>query len=82
MITEIQELLDKGYKKYENNDIVVYWNPKVCIHAGMCVKNSPEVFQPEKRPWINLDAASAEKIANTINLCPSGALKCHLKGML
>ena len=32
------------------------------------------VFNPQERPWINVEGASAERIAQQIDQCPSGAL--------
>ncbi|MCF8262603.1 MAG: (4Fe-4S)-binding protein [Melioribacteraceae bacterium] len=60
--------------KYKNEDITVNWKPDVCIHAAECVKGSPTVFDPEKKPWINAANESSEKIMATIDKCPSGAL--------
>ena len=34
----------------------------------------PEVFQPESRPWVKVDAATADKIAEVVMTCPTGAL--------
>jgi hypothetical protein len=33
-----------------------------------------KVFDPRKRPWINIDGATSEEIMNTIDKCPSKAL--------
>ncbi len=35
---------------YQNGDIIVSWEPKLCIHAGYCFRGLPDVFQPESRP--------------------------------
>ncbi|MBU6340305.1 MAG: (4Fe-4S)-binding protein [Bacteroidetes bacterium] len=61
-------------KKYHNNDITVIWKPDACIHSTLCWKNLQAVFDPRKKPWINLDAAETEKIIAQIEKCPSGAL--------
>ncbi|WP_025730430.1 (4Fe-4S)-binding protein [Atopobacter phocae] len=73
------ELINEGYKAYENEEVVVYWNPKICEHAGLCVGNDPETFDVNRRPWIKLDNQTGENIGKVINLCPSGALKYRLK---
>ncbi len=54
--------------------IVVYWEPKLCNHTGSCFRGLPEVFQPQNRPWVLVDAALADKIAEVIMTCPTGAL--------
>lgn len=65
-------------KKYINKDLVVYWYPEQCFHPGICLQTLPEVFCPDRRPWINLDAATPEEIIKCIDKCPSGALKYSL----
>ena len=59
---------------YRTARIEVTWAPRVCIHAGECFGNSPEVFDPHARPWVRLDAAGPEGIERTVALCPSHAL--------
>ncbi|MFE9921640.1 helix-turn-helix domain-containing protein [Streptomyces sp. NPDC005774] len=38
----------------------------------------PEVFDPAKRPWIQPDKATAERLAEVVRRCPSGALQYEL----
>ncbi len=64
-------------KKYSNNDITVVWKPKVCIHSAICFKGLPTVFNPKKRPWIEIESDSSEKIMAQIDKCPSGALSYY-----
>jgi uncharacterized Fe-S cluster protein YjdI len=52
----------------------VVWEPRYCIHTGNCLKNAPEVFDRARRPWIVVEAASADRIAQTVLTCPTGAL--------
>ena len=63
-------------REYRNRqgEIVVYWEPKICNHTGNCFRGLPEVFQPQHRPWVLVDAASADKIAAVVMTCPTGAL--------
>jgi len=56
----------------ESADIT--YNVKRCIHAAYCVTRLSEVFDQQKRPWINPDGVSAEQIAFVVEQCPSGAL--------
>ncbi|HQV34732.1 MAG TPA: (4Fe-4S)-binding protein [Flavobacterium sp.] len=61
-------------KEYTNGEITVVWEAGKCIHSGNCVRNNSAVFQPKEKPWIKIDASSSEKIMETVNKCPSGAL--------
>ncbi len=66
-------------KTYENEDIIIHWNPDVCIHAGECVRNAKAVFRPKERPWVQMENGSSQEIMNAIDKCPSGALKYEKK---
>ena len=66
--------MDKSNRKYTNGEITVYWQPKKCIHATTCYRELIEVFNPRKRPWVNMDGASTEEIVRVVKLCPTQAL--------
>ncbi|MEO7311001.1 MAG: (4Fe-4S)-binding protein [Chitinophagaceae bacterium] len=59
---------------YSNGDITVEWKPELCIHSTICFKGLGEVFDPRKRPWIDMSAAGTAQIINQVKKCPSGAL--------
>ncbi|MFB3057287.1 MAG: (4Fe-4S)-binding protein [Ignavibacteriaceae bacterium] len=61
-------------KGYTNNEITVLWDADLCIHSANCVNSLNAVFNPKQKPWINMQAASTEKIISAVNNCPSGAL--------
>lgn len=63
-------------QEFKNNRIIVRFDENVCRHAGECVRGLPAVFDPSKDPWIDVNAASAEEIAEVVRRCPSGALSC------
>jgi len=65
-------------KEYSTKDLIVYWNPKICSHPGYCWRDLPDVFNPERRPWVDLQAARPEEIIKTIDICPTGALMYDL----
>ncbi len=74
-----EELEKQGYKTYENEAIRVFWNPTLCWHVGICVGANRDVFDPKRRPWVDLSRASAAEIASIIDQCPSKALQYELK---
>lgn len=64
--------------EYNAGEITILWKPKVCIHAGICVKMLPQVYNPKDRPWIKPENATAAELKNQIENCPSGALSYKL----
>ncbi len=66
-------------QEYKNDAIIVRFDPKICIHSGVCVRGLRAVFDVGKRPWINVGAASAEAIAEQVKRCPSGALSFEMR---
>lgn len=75
-----KELLENGYKKYRRKEIDVFFNKEMCIHSARCVNGNPDVFNTQRRPWVLPDHAKASSVAETINTCPSGALKYIYNG--
>jgi CDGSH-type Zn-finger protein len=67
---------------YVGKGITIHDNSGVCSHAGYCTKYSPAVFNDNKEPWIDPDAAAPEETAKTIRMCPSGALSYTKDGVL
>jgi uncharacterized Fe-S cluster protein YjdI len=65
-------------KEYTNGEVTGVWQPGICIHAGNCARELPEVFKPKEKPWINLDNSNTERIINQVKACPSGALSYYL----
>ena len=66
--------MDKTDRNYTNGEITVFWQPKKCIHATTCYRELIDVFNPRKRPWVNMDGASTEEIIKVVKLCPTQAL--------
>jgi uncharacterized Fe-S cluster protein YjdI len=54
--------------------ITVEWYAERCVHSGNCVRALPRVFNPRRRPWVDMTAADADAIASAVLRCPSGAL--------
>ncbi|WP_406281901.1 (4Fe-4S)-binding protein [Embleya sp. NBC_00896] len=70
---------DRG-KAYPAEDIVVTFDRGRCLHSQECARGLPEVFDTAKDPWIDPTRAPAERIAEAISRCPSGALRYTLTG--
>jgi uncharacterized Fe-S cluster protein YjdI/CDGSH-type Zn-finger protein len=66
--------MDQNIHEYSGEDIEVSYDVKRCIHARECVKGLPDVFDPDKRPWIEPNNADVDELADVIMECPTGAL--------
>ena len=65
-------------KKYSKDELTILWEPKKCIHASVCVKELPGVYDPNSKPWIKPENASVDQLKAQIYKCPSGALSYEL----
>ena len=61
-------------REYRDGRITVFWAPQFCIHTANCLNAEPAVFDAMRRPWVVLDGASADAIAEAVMTCPTGAL--------
>lgn len=72
---------DDRRRSYVGERITIHDNRCVCSHARFCVKELPEVFDLDRRPWVDPDAAEPERIIEVIEKCPSGALSYSIDGI-
>lgn len=61
-------------RDYAGDGIVVHWAAERCIHTGRCIAAQPGVFDPTRRPWVDVTRANADAIARAVERCPTGAL--------
>lgn len=61
-------------KIYRTDEVEVVWKAAACIHSANCAKSLPAVFDPDARPWIRPEGASADELLAAVRGCPSGAL--------
>lgn len=71
--------MSKRLQTYETEEIVVTFDPNVCIHSGVCVRGLPLVFDVGRKRWIQPEHAPAAEVAAQVARCPSGALQYRLK---
>lgn len=71
--------MTKRLQRYESDDIVVTFDPNVCIHSGECIRGLPAVFDVRLKRWVRPENAPAGQVAEQVRRCPSGALQFRMK---
>ena len=66
-------------RNYESDELVVEWQPSLCIHSEKCWRGLPEVFRRDEKPWVNTAGAEDKRIMQQLEACPSGALSGYWK---
>jgi uncharacterized Fe-S cluster protein YjdI len=64
-------------KEYTDGVVTVVWKPEICSHSEKCFHGLPNVFNPNNRPWINMEGSDSERIVQQVKQCPSGALSFY-----
>lgn len=65
--------------EFDSAGIRVSWSRQRCIHAAECVRGLPAVFKPGDKPWVTPDRAAADRVAEVVMRCPTGALHFERK---
>jgi uncharacterized Fe-S cluster protein YjdI len=65
----------KRRQTYEAPEIIVTFDPDVCIHSGVCITGLPDVFDVKRKRWIRPELQAAEVVERQVMKCPSGALQ-------
>jgi uncharacterized Fe-S cluster protein YjdI len=64
---------------FSGRHITITYDDQTCTHAANCVRSLGAVFDAERTPWIDPDAAPVAEIVAVIAACPSGALQCRIE---
>jgi len=59
---------------YEGAEVTVFFNPRVCSHAGQCARLAGHIFDSRETPWVQPDKGTLDEVRAVIAACPSGAL--------
>lgn len=65
-------------KEYDNGEVTIVWQPGRCQHSAVCFKGLSSVFDPRRRPWIQLGDVPTKDIVEQVKKCPSGALSFRM----
>jgi uncharacterized Fe-S cluster protein YjdI len=60
---------------YEAPEIIVTFDPDVCIHSGVCITGLPDVFDVKRKRWIRPELQPPDLVERQVMKCPSGALQ-------
>lgn len=71
--------MPKRLQTYETDEVTVTFDPNRCIHAAVCVRGLPDVYDPARRRWIRPELAPAAQVAEVAMRCPTGALRAVLR---
>jgi len=66
--------MGRKIRDYTTEHLKVTYDPRRCIHAAECIGRLRSVFDPDRRPWIQLEHASPAEVSETVSHCPTGAL--------
>jgi CDGSH-type Zn-finger protein/uncharacterized Fe-S cluster protein YjdI len=61
--------------RYSGQEIEVLYDHERCIHTGECLRRLPQVFNQDQKPWVTPDHGTADKVAEAVMACPTGALR-------
>ncbi|MEO1027542.1 MAG: CDGSH iron-sulfur domain-containing protein [Pseudomonadota bacterium] len=55
-------------------DVTVSYTPVLCSHAAECQRASAAIFDPERKPWVDVSEGGIAEVLTAVGKCPSGAL--------
>lgn len=72
--------MPRKIREYASDSVTVTYDKRRCLHAEECVKRLPEVFDRDRRPWIDPSQGDLSSIADAVRHCPTGALQIRTGG--
>jgi len=72
--------MGKPLQIYHTPEIVVTYDPNLCMHFAECLRGAPAVFDTSRPDWIHPAAAPVETVVEVVGRCPSGALQVLVPG--
>ncbi len=51
---------------YQSSDLQVLCKSQRCVHVAECIRTLPRVFNPLAKPWVRIEAASADAIVQAV----------------
>jgi CDGSH-type Zn-finger protein/uncharacterized Fe-S cluster protein YjdI len=67
--------MEEDVHEYEGEEVAVRYDANRCVHVRACVEGLASVFDADRRPWVDPDAADADAVAAVVERCPTGALQ-------
>ena len=67
--------MEKRLQVYETPAVTVTFDPEICQHTGICLRDLPNVFDVKEKRWVRPELATSEEVIAQVGRCPSGALQ-------
>jgi len=67
--------MQKKKQTYSADGLTVTFDPNICVHSAICLRNLPSVFDISKKRWVRPENAPSGKVVEVVRRCPSGALQ-------
>ena len=64
--------------KVNGQDVTVSYTPVLCSHAAECQKAASAVFDPARKPWVDVAEGDMSDLLSAVGNCPSGALSLQI----
>ncbi|MEL6568403.1 MAG: CDGSH iron-sulfur domain-containing protein [Pseudomonadota bacterium] len=64
--------------KVDGQDVTVSYTPVLCSHAAECQKAASKMFDPARKPWVDVAEGDMSDVLSAVGNCPSGALSLQI----